>query len=144
MKHSKLIFLVIVVVLAGCTQSINTYSVGDINAVPKIEYTAYFYSSGIGERLRAVFLKSPDSGVEIIPYSIQITTGKATPEEALEFMGKGKYYRNIDYHGITYKGRPIGYLFTNRYSSFSRDSIEVNLYEHGGKVYFSVLEKNRD
>ena len=144
MKHSKLIFLVIVIVLAGCTQSINTYSVGDITAMPKIEYTAYFYSSGIGEGLRAIFLKSPDSDVDIIPYSIQITTGKATLEEAFKFMEKGRYYRNVDSHGIAYKGKLIGYLFTYRYSSFSRDSIEINLSERGGKVYFSVLEKNRD
>src|SRR4030065_1015703 len=122
MKHSKLIFLVIVIVLAGCTQSINTYSVGDITAMPKIEYTAYFYSSGIGEGLRAAFLKSPDSDIDVIPYSIQITTGKATPEEVLRFMEKGKHYRNIDYQGITYKDKLIGYLFTYRYSSFSRDS----------------------
>ena len=101
MKHSKLIFLVIVIVLAGCTQSINTYSVGDITAMPKIEYTAYFYSSGIGEGLRAIFLKSPDSDVDIIPYSIQITTGKATPEEALEFMGKDSFYRTLTYQVIT-------------------------------------------
>jgi hypothetical protein len=144
MKHSKLIFLVIVTVLTGCTQAINTYSVGDINAIPKIDYTAYFYSSGAGEELRAAFLKSPDSDIDIIPYSIQITTGKATPEEALKFMEKGRHYRNIDHHGITFKDKPIGYLFTYRYSSFSRDSIEINLYERGGKVYFSVLEKNRD
>jgi hypothetical protein len=144
MKNSKLIFLVIVVVLAGCTQAISTYSVGDINAMQKIEYTAYFYSSGVGEGLRAVFLKSSDSDIEIIPYSIQMTTGKATLEETLKFMEKGRYYRNIDYHGIAYKGKLIGYLFTYRYSSFSRDSIEINLFDRGGKVYFSVLEKNRD
>jgi hypothetical protein len=112
--------------------------------MPKIEYTAYFYSSGVGEGLRAVFLKSPDSDIEIIPYSVQITTGKATLEEALKFMEKGRYYRNIDSHGIAYKGKLIGYLFTYRYSSFSRDSIEINLFDRGGKVYFSVLEKNRD
>ena len=29
----------------------------------------------------------------------------------------------------------IGYLFTYRYHSFSRDSIEINLFERGGKVY---------
>ena len=144
MKHSKLIFLVIVVVLTGCTQAISTYSGADINAMQKIEYTAYFYSSGVGEGLRAVFLKSPDSDIDIVPYSIQITTGKATLEEALKFMEKGRYYRNIDSHGIAYKGKLIGYLFTYRYSSFSRDSIEINLFERGGKVYFSVLEKNRD
>jgi len=144
MKHSKLIFLVIVVGLAGCAQVISTNSAGDINAMQKIEYTAYFYSSGVGEGLRAAFLKSPDSDIEIIPYSVQITTGKATLEEALKFMEKGRYYRNIDYRGITYKGKPIGYLFTYRYSSFSRDSIEINLFERGGKVYFSVLEKNQD
>src|SRR5574340_645811 len=129
MKHSKLIFLMIVAVLAGCTQSITTSSVGDIDAMPKIEYTAYFYSSGIGEGLRAVFLKSPDSAVEIIPYSIQISTGKATLEEALKFMGKGRYYRHINCHGISYKGKPIGYLLSYGYSSFSRDSIEINLDE---------------
>lgn len=144
MKCSKLIFPAMFAVLAGCVQAINTYGVGDFNAIPKVEYTAYQYSSGAGEGLRAVFLKSPDSDVDIIPYSIQITTGKATPEEARKFMEKGSHFRNIEYQGVTYKGKPIGYLFTYGYHSFSRDSIEINLFERGGKVYFSVWEKTYD
>jgi hypothetical protein len=144
MKYSKIIFPVMFAVLAGCAQAINTYGVGDIDAIPKVEYTAYHYSSGAGERLRAVFLKSPDSDIDVIPYSIQITTGKATPEEARKFMERGRYSKNIDYQGVTYKGKPIGYLLTYRYHSFSRDSIEINLFERDGKVYFSVWEKKYD
>ena len=144
MKYSKLILPAMFAVLAGCVQAINTYGIGDFNAIPKVEYTAYQYSSGVGERLRAVFLKSPDSDVDVIPYSIQMTIGKATPEEARKFMERGGHFRNIEYQGVTYKGKPIGYLFTYRYHSFSRDSIEINLFERGGKVYFSVWEKTRD
>ena len=144
MKYSKLIFPAMCAVLAGCVQVINTYGVGDFNAIPKAEYTAYQYSSGAGDRLRAVFLKSPDGDIDIIPYSIQITTGKATPDEARTFMERGSHFRNIQYQGITYRGKPIGYLFTYGYHSFSRDSIEISLFERDGKVYFSVWEKNRD
>lgn len=141
MKYSKLIFPAMFAVLAGCVQAIDTYGVRDFNAIPKVEYTAYRYSSGAGERLRAVFLKSPDSDIQIIPYSIQITTGRATPEEARAFMERGSHFRNIVYQGVTYKGKPVGYLFTYGHHSFSRDSIEINLFERGGKVYFSVWEK---
>lgn len=141
MKYSKLIFPAMFAVLAGCVQAIDTYGVRDFNAIPKVEYTAYRYSSGTGERLRAVFLKSADSDIEIIPYSIQITTGKATPEEARAFMERGSHFRNIVYQGVTYKGKPIGYLFTYGYHSFSRDLIEIHLFERDGKVYFSVWEK---
>ena|ERR1700690_3039024 len=144
MKHSKFIFLVMFAVLAGCIQAINTYSVLDISAIPATEYTAYQYSSGAGEGLRAVFLKSPDSDIEVVPYSIQITTDKATPEEARKFMEKGSHLRNIDCQGVNYKGKPIGYLLTHGYHCFSRYSIEVNLFERGGKVYFSVWENKRD
>lgn len=144
MKLSKPVFLIIFAVLTACIQTIQTYSVGDINAIPKIEYSAYQYSSGAGEGLRAVFLKSPDTDIDVIPYSIQITTGKATPEEARKFMEKGGHFRNIDYRGISYKGKPIGYLFTYGYNSFSRDSLDIDIYERGGKVYFSVWEKKTD
>ncbi len=131
-------------VLAGCIQAIDTYSIRDINSIPQIEYTAYLYSSGEGEVLRAVFLTNPDSGIEVIPYSIQITTAKGTPADALKFMEKSSSSRQIECQGVNYKGKLIGYLLTHGYHSFSRDSIGINLHEREGKVYFSVWEKRYD
>ncbi|TAN40041.1 MAG: hypothetical protein EPN25_09040 [Nitrospirae bacterium] len=144
MKRSRLILLVMVAALAGCIQSIALNDAGDLAAIPAIDYTAYWYSSGEGESLRAVFLKIPESGVEVIPYSVQITTGRTTPGEARSFMARGSHNRNVNSQSVSYKGKPIGYLFTNAYHSFSRDTVEVSLFERDGKVYLSVWEKKHD
>lgn len=144
MKCSKLLLITVLAVLAGCIQAIDMYSIRDIDSIPQMEYTAYLYSSGEGEVLRAVFLKNPDSGIEVVPYSIQIATAKGTPADALKFMERGSSAGQIECQGVTYKGKPIGYLLTRRYYGFSSESIEINLYEREGKVYFSVSEKKHD
>lgn len=144
MKPIKILFIISLLAFAGCAQAIGTFGIGSIEAIPKTTYTTYLYSSGEGGRLRAVLLKSPDADVEIIPYSVQITTATGTVENALSFMEKTGLYRNIYFQGVTYKGKTIGYLLTFGYHSFSRDSLEVNLYEQGGKIYFAVSENSYD
>ena len=144
MKDVKLLFIIPLLFLAGCMQSINMNGIGDINSISNIEYTGYFYTAGTGERLRAVFLKNPESNVEIVPYSVQITTAVSTLDQARSFMEKTGIYDNINYQSVVYKGKTIGYLLTPGYHSFARESIEISLYERGDKVYFTVWRKAYD
>jgi len=140
----SVICVIALTALAGCVQTVTTYSIDDYKTVPKVVYTAYFYSSGIGERLRAVFLKSPETEVEIVPYSRQITTEKATFSDALTFMEKVGDFKNISIQGVKYKEKTIGYLLTFARPVSPRESIEVNVYERDGKIYFSVTERKHD
>lgn len=149
MKRFGVIRLSVIAVLAltaiaGCVQTVTTYNIDDYKTVPKVVYTAYLYSSGIGERLRAVFLKTPETDVEIVPYSRQITTAKVTFSDALTFMEKVGDFRNISIQGVKYKEKTIGYLLTFERHASMRESIEVNLYERNGKIYFAVSERKHD
>ena len=67
MRRLSIIAVLSLAMLAGCVQAVSTYTIDDFKTIPKVVYTAYLYSSGIGERLRAVFLKSPETDVEIVP-----------------------------------------------------------------------------
>ena len=125
-------------------QAVSTYTIDDFKTIPKVVYTAYLYSSGIGERLRAVFLKSPETDVEIVPYSRQITTAKVTFSDALTFMEKAGDFRNISIQGVKYKEKTIGYLLTFARPLSPRESIEADVYERDGKIYFAVKEKRYD
>ena len=140
----SIIYVLALAVLAGCVQTVTTYNIDDYKTVPKVVYTAYLYSSGIGERLRAVFLKSPETEVEIVPYSRQITTVKVTFSDALTFMEAVGDFKNISIEGVKYKEKTIGYLLTFSRPTSPRESIEVNVYERDGKIYFSVRERKHD
>jgi len=144
MKILKAFFLLTLLVFAGCVQAVSTYNIDDYKAVPKGVYTAYLYSSGIGEKLRAVFLKRPDADVEVVPYSRQIITAKVTFSDALTFMEKAGEFRNISIQGVKYKEKTIGYLLSFQRHASMRESIEVNLYERNGKIYFAVTERKYD
>jgi len=144
MRRLSIIAVLSLAVLAGCVQTVSTYTIDDFKTVPKVVYTAYFYSSGIGERLRAVFLKTPETDVEIVPYSRQITTAKVTFSDALTFMEEVGDFKNISIEGVKYKERTIGYLLTFARPLSPRESIEADVYERNGKVYFSVREKRYD
>jgi len=143
MKNLSVIFLTLII-LAGCVQAVSTYDIDDYKAVPKGVYTAYLYSSGIGEKLRAVFLKSPDADVEVVPYSRQIITAKVTFSDALTFMEKATEFRNISIQGVKYKEKTIGYLLTIQKHAAMRESIEADVYERNGKIYFAVTERKHD
>lgn len=144
MRRLSIICVLSLIVLAGCMQAVSTYNIDDYKTVPKVVYTAYLYSSGIGERLRAVFLKSPETDVEIVPYSRQITTAKVTFSDALTFMEKAGDFKNISIQGVKYKEKTIGYLLTFTRPLSPRESIEADVYERDGKIYFSVREKRYD
>jgi hypothetical protein len=144
MKTAKTLFLFAVLILAGCAQSITTFGIRDYDGIPKATYTMYLYSGGISERLRAVFLKSPEAGVEVVPYSVQIITAAGTVENALTFMEKAGAYSRISFQGVTYQGKTIGYLLTFGTHSISGERLEVSFYERGGKVFFTAREYGRD
>ncbi|MDP3259587.1 MAG: hypothetical protein Q8M34_03235 [Thermodesulfovibrionales bacterium] len=144
MKKLSVIGVLLLIVFVGCVQAVSTYNIDDYKTVPKVVYTAYLYSSGIGERLRAVFLKSPETDVEIVPYSRQITTAKVTFSDALTFMEKVGDYKNISIQGVKYKEKTIGYLLTFARPLSPRESIEADVYERDGKIYFAVKEKRYD
>lgn len=144
MRRLRVICVLSLIALAGCVQAVSTYNIDDFKTVPKVVYTAYLYSSGIGERLRAVFLKSPETDVEIVPYSRQITTAKVTFDDALTFMEKAGDFKNISMQGVKYKEKTIGYLLTFTMPLSPRESIEADVYERDGKIYFAVKEKHYD
>ena len=144
MRRLSIIAVLSLAMLAGCVQAVSTYTIDDFKTIPKVVYTAYLYSSGIGERLRAVFLKTPETDVEIVPYSRQITTAKVTFSDALTFMEKVGDFRNISIQGVKYKEKTIGYLLTFARPLSPRESIEADVYERDGKIYFAVKEKRYD
>ena len=126
--------------LSGCAHTVGTYSLGSNDQLPKSIYTQYQYSSGASGRLRAVLLKSPESDIEIIPYSVQIDTIKGSLDDAYTFLDRGGH-RHVSVQGVRYQGKTIGYLMVLERHIFSRDEIGINLYEKKGKVYFSVTER---
>jgi hypothetical protein len=141
MKQRIISLLFLSVFLAGCAQTVSTYSLGSIDSPPSTTYTMYQYSSGAGERLRVVLLKHPESNVEIVPYSVQIVETKGTLEDAYRFIDRGNLFRHTSVLGVAYKGKTVGYLMEHRRHTFSRDEIRVDFFERDGKVYFSVTER---
>ncbi|MBI5633564.1 MAG: hypothetical protein HZA15_08820 [Nitrospirae bacterium] len=141
MKKTAL-FLLLSLMLAGCAQTVTTYGLDSIDTVPKTTYTLYEYSSGPSGRYRAVLLKLSESTVEVVPYSLQISTLQGTLYDALHFMGSDNYHKYMPVFGVRYNGRTVGYLLGPVRHTFSRDSIETNLFEREGKIYFSVFERN--
>ena len=139
-----LTIIIVAFMCAGCAQTINTYGIENIDTIPKGDYALFLYSSGAGDRLRAVFLKNPDAGVEVVPYSVQITTATGTVRDALTFMEKASGYKRISFQGVTHKGKPIGYLLSFDWYGFTRDRIEPLLFEREGKIYFTAREYRRD
>ena len=144
MKYLNLFLLLVSLAFSGCAQTVSTHGMKDINSIPMTKHTLYLYSSGEGERFRVVLMKSPESDIEIVPYSVQITTVSGTLEDAVFFMKKSRIYKDISFERVTYKSKLIGYLLTFGRSTFAQESIEVDLYERAGKVYFAVQEKKSD
>ena len=140
-RLKNLFLLVILLLFAGCVQLIQTYNIENVDSIPKVTYSTYLFSSGEGGRLRVAFLKSPESYIEIVPYSIQIVNTIGSFQDAMDFMMKGSGYKDIEIQGVRYKGKTIGYLLTYSTYVFSKQLIEVNFFERSGKIYFSVREK---
>lgn len=144
MRSTKTLFLLFLLVLTGCTSAIQMQGIERLEGVPKDNYVTYLYSAGGAERFRAAFLKLPGSDAEVIPYSLQITKTTGTFEDAIAFMQRGPGYKKVDIQSVSYKGKQIGFLLTQPTYTLGRNYIEVNLFESGGKIYFSVWEKYFD
>ena len=143
MKKFTTLFFIFLSVSAGCTQAIKTETVEEIGSIPKLTYTAYLYSSGAGERYRAVFLKNPESAGEVVPASSQIVQTAATFDDAMAFMQRG-VYKKVNVQSVQYLGKPVGYLLTHIVPPLRKEYLEVNVYSKGGKIYFSAWEKMYD
>ncbi len=144
MKKMRYMQLIILLAIIACAPPITTVGVGTLDAIPKASYTMYAYAAPSAPQLKAVFLKSPDAAVEVVPYSVQIITAAATPEEALALIEKGPGFKRIFFQRVDLRGKTIGYLLVPERYSFARHYIEVNLYEREGKVYFVPFEKGVD
>lgn len=131
---------VMMLLASGCAQTVTTFKVETIDKGAKGPYLLYLYSGGPGGWTRAAMLKALDVKVEIVPYAPEIVESMGTFAEAMTFMKEGKGYREIVTHGVTYKGRQIGFLLTYAVYSYQKEPIEVDLYERGGKIHFSVRE----
>jgi len=142
MKNLRNLMVILLVTSAGCAQTVQIQGIERGDSIPKTTYTAYFYAYGEADLFRAALLKLPESDAEIVPYSVQIYQATSTFEDAMAFMQKGRGYKNVDVREVTYRGKAIGYLLTYRaYTGlFSRGSVEAQVYERGGKIYFGVLE----
>lgn len=92
MKSFNALILLLLLV-SGCVQAVQTELMGRYDAVPKLNYVTYLYSSGVGERLRTAFLKNPESDVEIVPYSVGIIKTSGTFDDAMAFMQRDVSYQ---------------------------------------------------
>jgi hypothetical protein len=124
MKRSA-IFIFFVFIIAACAQSITRQNIGTIDALPKEDYTLYLYRAGTGERLRTVFIQSPDSGVEVVA-SPQVVKETGTASDAVRFMEEAGIRSRVE--KVVYQGRTIGYLLTSdRQSLAAKQWIDVSL-----------------
>ncbi len=142
MKNLRNLVVMLLMTSAACAQTVQMRGVERVDTIPKTTYVAYFYVYGEADLFRVVFLKSAESDVDVVPYSVQINEGRATFEDAMAFMQRGRGYRNVEVREVAYRGKTIGYLLTYPpYTGiFSRASVEAQVYERGGKIYFGVLE----
>jgi|WetSurMetagenome_2_1015567.scaffolds.fasta_scaffold00176_34 hypothetical protein len=137
-----LLFLLIFI-LAGCMQNLRFESMDKHKITPGISYEAYYYVEGTSDRSRAVFLKYPDAQIEVAAPSPQITATTSSYNAAIAYMDEAKDLRTISITLVTYKGKPLGYLFTyNDDPVQSNLKIDVDFYESGGKVYFTARERS--
>ena len=140
MKAHRVSLFVLFAMVSGCMQSIQMQDVGRIEDVPKVTYNAYAYSSDGSRPYRAVLLINPESNVEVVPGSIQISHIPGSFESAMHFMQSGGKFTNINIRSVQFKGKPVGYLLTPVPFILAKVYHEVNLYEQDGKIHFSVSE----
>lgn len=143
MKALRIISFIVMLSMGACAQAVSTYGVKDTGAISKGPVTMYEYSFGSGG-VRTVFLKSPDAGIEVVPYSVQISVSAGTLDDAMAFMEKAAGSKRISIQAVAYQGKTIGYLLTPDRSIVSKGYVEPYFFERGGKVYFSVFEKMYD
>jgi len=139
----KLVLLLLPFLIFGCAQDLRFHDLGKKEKVPAISYEAYFFVAGISERSRAVFLKMPDVEIAVEPASPEIVSTTATYSEAMTFMIEKRLMRSITTQTVTYKDKPLGYLLTYDQAGVNGENVITNLYERGGKIYFSAREDSR-
>jgi len=139
----KLVLLLLPLFIAGCVQDLRFHDLGKTEKVPAISYEAYFFVAGVSERSRAVFLKIPDLEIAIEPASPEIVSTTATYVEAMAFMKEKRLIRSITTQRVTYEDKPLGYLLTYDQAGVNGENVITNLYERGGKIYFSAREDTR-
>ena len=141
MKMMRSVPLFVLLAVIACAQAVTTAGIGTLDSIPKATYTMYTYVAPATPQSRAVFLKSPDAGVEVVPYSVQITTVTGTVDDALGFVEKGPGFKRTSFQRVQFRGKTIGYLLVTERHSFASRYIRVNLYERGGKIYFVPSEQ---
>lgn len=144
MKMMRIVLLLVLPSAIACAQAVRTAGIATIDSIPRATYMMYSYVAPTTPQLRAVFLKSPDAGVEVVPYSVQITTSTGTAEDALAFLERGAGFRRTSFQRVEFRGKTIGYLLVPERHSFARRYIEVNFYERDGKIYLSPSELGTD
>src|SRR5512140_2816277 len=140
MKKMRISALLLFLFLLACAPAVTTVGVAGPGSIPQAVYTLYLYVAPSTPQLRAVFLKSPDAGVEVVPYSVQITTVTGTAGDALAFLENGAGYKRTSYQRVEVRGKTIGYLLVPERHSFARRYIEIHFYERDGKIYFVPSE----
>ncbi len=144
MKIIRIATLLLFLPVIACTKAVTTVGVADPNSIPEAVYTMYLYVAPATPQLRAVFMKNPDTGVEIVPFSVQITAATGTAGDALAFIDGGPGFKQVSFQRVELRGKTIGYLLVPRRHSFARRHIEVNFYERSGKIYFVPSEQGVD
>lgn len=144
MKKIRVVTFLLFLPVIACTRAVTTVGVADLDSIPQAVYTMYLYVAPATPQLRAAFLMSPDAGVEVVPYSVQITTVTGTVDDALAFVERGPGFKRTSFQRVDFRGKTIGYLLVPERHSFARRYIEVNIYERDGKIYFSPSELGAD
>jgi hypothetical protein len=144
MRRIRVIPICLLLTVIACAQTVTTAGIGTIDSIPRATYMMYSYVASTTPHLRAVFLRSPDAEVEVVPYSVQITTSTGTADDALAFLKRGAGFRRTSFQRVEFRGKTIGYLLMSERHSFARRYIEVNFYERDGKIYFSPYELGTD
>lgn len=143
------VLIILLIFSIGCAKTVSLIPQGSGENIPPHTYRGYWYASGMGDYNRAVFLVRPDSSVEVIPYTNGILMESGSPSSALSFMQEKRAERSIVVSGVRYQDKIIGYLFTYGgggsliSSSVAFTTLEVNIFERGGSIYFSVTENIR-
>ncbi len=144
MEKTRIAALLLFLPVIACTRAVTTTGVGDPDSIPQAVYTMYLYVAPTAPQLRAVFMKTPDADVEVVPFSVQITAASGTARDALAFLEERPGFRRMSAQRVELRGKTIGYLLMPERHSFARRYIEVNFYERRGKIYFVPSEQGVD
>ncbi len=141
MKKRRIMALLLFLPVVACAPAVTTVGVGNPESIPQAVYTMYLYSAPDTPQLKAAFLKSPDAGAEIVPFSVQVTTAAGTVKDALAYIGERPGFRRVAVQRVELRGSTIGYLLLPERHSFARRYIEVHFYERNGKIFLLPSEQ---